>query len=249
MPRVYSHWIWSETQQKKSFSLDPPDSPPVPFFLCVRWCHLPSIVPKVQQINNTSTWMITCVPPGPYHQSTQQIQAKKKTNSEGVSLRWNQTGIRIRAEFLQIERFPKQTEHPRLQSGAESVFLPCCRHRASRTWPHYGRSEFTHCKNGSCSIPQLLSRPKVGGPLRHWCLVCWTLPLFTPSLVSCITEGHLTCLYLASVVPWTVQTCGKMTVAHIKTPMIHPGRDKRGTLWGRACLQLQRNVWEKMRKE
>ncbi len=43
-----------------------------------------------------------------------------------------------------------------------NTFLPRCRHRASCTWPHCGsRSEFTHCKKGSCSITQLFSRPKV----------------------------------------------------------------------------------------
>ncbi len=42
-----------------------------------------------------------------------------------------------------------------------SPILPRCDHEASHTWPHCGRSEFTHCKNGSCSIIQLFSRPKV----------------------------------------------------------------------------------------
>ena len=66
-------------------------------------------------------------------------------------------------------------------------FLPRCRHRASRTWPHCGRSEFTHCKIGSCSIIQLFSRPKVskshcmisqepflqrGWTLTWWCWFC-----------------------------------------------------------------------------
>ena len=41
------------------------------------------------------------------------------------------------------------------------MFLPRCDHEASRTWPQGGRSEFTHCKIGSCSIIQYFSRPKV----------------------------------------------------------------------------------------
>ena len=44
---------------------------------------------------------------------------------------------------------------------ADPDLLPRRRHRASRMWPHCGRSEFTHCKNSSCSIIQLFSRPKV----------------------------------------------------------------------------------------
>ncbi len=55
----------------------------------------------------------------------------------------------------------KYTEHSQREVTCGFIFLPRCRHIASRTWPHCGRSEFTHCKKGSCSIIQLFSQPKV----------------------------------------------------------------------------------------
>ncbi len=40
-----------------------------------------------------------------------------------------------------------------------------CDHKTCRVRSHRGRNGFSHCKNGSCSITQLLSRPKVSKSL------------------------------------------------------------------------------------
>ncbi len=80
--------------------------------------------------------------------------------------------------------------------------LPRCDHEASHTWHHFGRSEFTHYKIGSCSIIQLFSWPKVSKSHRmiFFCaaakgVTCWfwtwSLQIFLNFCKQLFRDSHL----------------------------------------------------------
>ncbi len=104
-------------------------------------------------------------------------------------------------QYTNVNRFwvnggAQQRRFPLLWSSASNMFfLQLCDHKTGHVCLHRGRNEFSRYKKGSCSITQLLSRPKVSKG-KHFCTM-WDPCLLGPATYN-MKHHPLTRMYFES---------------------------------------------------